>query len=152
GAGALLSLYAIMGFPAALAVPALASRMRNVGILVFVGVGFLVAGYLGLLFAPAAAPVLWVVFVGLGPLLFPLALVLINSRTRTHEGSVALSGFVQGVGYVLGALGPLVVGALHQASGGWSVPVVFLLVVSVAGIGSGILLIRPRYLEDDLQR
>ena len=82
--------------------------MRNVGILVYAGVVFFIVGYLGLLLVPATATWLWVAFAGAGPLLFPLALVLINLRTRTHAGSVALSGFVQGIGYTIGAVGPLV--------------------------------------------
>lgn len=150
GAGALLSLYAIMGFPAGIVLPLLASRMKNVGLLVFAGVGFFLVGYSGLLFAPRAVPILWVALIGLGPLLFPLALVLINSRTRTHAGSVALSGFVQGIGYVLGAFGPLLVGILKQATGGWSVPILFLVAVSLCGVIAGLLLTRPRFVEDDL--
>lgn len=92
----------------------------------------------------------WVVCIGLGPLLFPLALLLIVSRTRTHAGSVALSGFTQAIGYVLGALGPLVVGILHEGSGGWTAPIIFLLAVSLCGIIAGFALAKPRYLEDDL--
>jgi CP family cyanate transporter-like MFS transporter len=152
GAGALLSLYAFMGFPASLLVPWLASRLRSVSVLIYAAVGCFVVGYLGLIFAPAAAPVVWIVFAGLGPSLFPLALVLINSRTRTHAGSVALSGFVQGIGYIIAAAGPLVFGLLHQTTGEWRAPLVFLLILSVAAIIPAIVLARPRYLEDDLRR
>ena len=78
------------------------------------------------------------VFAGLGPLLFPLSLVLINVRTRTHEGAVALSGFVQGVGYTLGALGPLVVGVLHQVTGQWTLALVVLLATAAAAAVAGL--------------
>jgi CP family cyanate transporter-like MFS transporter len=151
-AGALLSLYAIMGFPSGILLPILATRMKNVGLLVFAGVGFFLAGYAGLLFAPKAAPVLWVALIGLGPLLFPLSLVLINARTRTHAGSVALSGFVQGIGYVLGAIGPLVVGILQQVTGGWTVPILFLVAISLCAVVAGVLLARPRFVEDEVAR
>jgi CP family cyanate transporter-like MFS transporter len=47
----------------------------------------------------------------------------------------------QGIGYVIAALGPLVVGALHDVTHGWSVPAVFLIAVSLAmllpGFGAG---------------
>lgn len=151
-AGALLSLYAFMGFPASLLVPLLAARLKNIGILIYFALGCFIVGYLGLAFAPAAAPVVWIVFAGLGPMLFPLALVLINTRTRTHAGSVALSGFVQGVGYIIAAAGPLAFGILNQLTGGWKVPIFFLLVVSMAAFIPAIVLARPRYLEDDLAR
>jgi CP family cyanate transporter-like MFS transporter len=146
--GALLSLYSAMGIPAGLLVPVLASRMRHVGMLVYVGVAFFIVGYLGLLLWPAQAPWLWVLLAGLGPLLFPLCLVLINLRTRTHEGAVALSGFTQGLGYVLGALGPLVVGLLHELTNGWLWPLLFLLLTAVAAAFAGVVIARPGMLED----
>ncbi len=147
-AGALLSLYAAMGIPASLLVPVLAARLRSVGILVYAAVAFFAVGYLGLILAPSSATWLWVAFAGLGPLLFPLSLVLINVRTRTHEGSVALSGFVQGVGYTLGALGPLIVGVLHQATGQWTLALVVLLATAVAAAVAGSVVARPHQLED----
>lgn len=148
-AGALLSLFSVMGLPAALLVPILAVRMRTVGPLIAAGVVFYLAGYGGLLLFPTGPVWLWVAFIGLGPLLFPLSLVLINLRTRTHEGSVALSSFVQSIGYGIGALGPLVVGVLHDTSGGWTVPLVFLVVTALALTVSGIVVARPRMLEDE---
>src|SRR3546814_8812483 len=69
-----------------------------------------------------AAPLLWVPLVGLGPSTFPLALTLINLRTRTPAGSASLSGFMQGVGYAVACLGPLLFGVLHEATGGWTWP------------------------------
>jgi CP family cyanate transporter-like MFS transporter len=151
-AGVLLSLYAAMGIPAALAIPVLAARMKTVGVLVYVGAAVFVLGYLGLLLVPTAAPWLWVILAGLGPLLFPLALVLINLRTRTHEGSVALSGFVQSVGYTLGAVGPLVVGVLRELTGDWVWPLLFLLATALAVTIAGAVVARPHLLEDDLAR
>ena len=84
------------------------------------------AGIAGLLFAPQAAPWLWVVLLGLEPLLFPLTLVLLGLRTRTHEGSVALSGFVQSIGYAIVALFPVGIGLLHGATDSWTGPLLVL--------------------------
>jgi CP family cyanate transporter-like MFS transporter len=110
-----------------------------------------VIGYLGLILAPATATWVWVVFAGLGPLLFPLSLVLINVRTRTHEGAVALSGFVPGVGYTLGALGPLIVGVLHQITGQWTLALVVLLATAAAAAVAGSIVARPHQLEDSFR-
>lgn len=148
-AGALLSLYAAMGLPAGLLVPLIAARYGKVGLLVAVAVATLVAGYLGLLLVPTWATWLWVALAGIGPLLFPLALVLINLRTRTHAGAVALSGFVQSGGYLIVAIGPLVVGLLHQWTGGWTWPLVFLLASAVPAAVGGAVVARARYLEDE---
>jgi CP family cyanate transporter-like MFS transporter len=151
-AGDLLSLYAFVGLPAALVVPLLASRLKNIGVLLYVAFACFLIGYGGLILAPAAAPILWVVIAGIGPMLFPVALVLINARTRTHAGSVALSGFVQGVGYIIAAVSPLVFGILHEATGSWTPSIVFLLVLSLPAIPAGLILAKSRYLEDDLGR
>lgn len=147
--GALLSLFAAMGLPAALAVPVIAVRTGRVLTLVVVGVASFAVGYLGLLLAPGAAPVVWVVFVGLGPLMFPLALVLINLRTRTHAAAVALSGFVQSGGYLLAAIGPIAVGVLHDATGSWTVPLLLLLATTVPAAIAGVVLARPHFVEDE---
>jgi MFS transporter, CP family, cyanate transporter len=148
-AGALLSLYAAMGLPAGLLVPILAARYGRVHLLIAVAVASFVAGYLGLLFAPSFAPWLWVSLAGIGPLLFPLALVLINLRTRTHSGAVALSGFVQSAGYLIVAIGPLAVGMLHDATDGWTWPLVLLLCSAVPAAIAGAVVARPRYFEDE---
>jgi CP family cyanate transporter-like MFS transporter len=111
-----------------------------------------VLGYLGLLLAPATLTLLWVLLIGSGSILFPVCLVLINDRTRTHGGTVALSGFAQGVAYALGALGPLIVGLLHDLSGGWTVPLLFLLAVTLVTTIPAITLARPAFVEDELAR
>jgi CP family cyanate transporter-like MFS transporter len=147
-AGALLSVYAGMGIPAGLLVPLLAARLRNVALLIYVAVAFFVVGYLGLILVPGTATWLWVALAGLGPLLFPLCLVLINLRTRTHAGSVALSGFTQGLGYTLGALGPLAVGVLHQLTASWTLALVVLTATALAAAIAGSIAARPHYLED----
>ena len=149
-AGALLGAVAICGVPSALIVPVLAVRLKSVTPLIVLGLALFVAGFAGFLFAPTAAPLLWSVFIGLGPLTFPLTLTLINLRTRSQVGAVALSGFVQGFGYVIGAAGPLVFGLLRDATGGWTVPIVFLLATLVLSVPSLVVLRRPRFIEDEL--
>ena len=149
-AGALVALFGIVGLPLGLIAPILATRVKNIGWVFGFAVACWVAGYLGLLLAPGTATWLWVVLAGTGPLAFPLCLVLINLRTRSHEGSIALSGFVQGIGYGLGALGPLVLGVLHDLTRGWTVPLLFLLGVSLLTIISAVALAKPRTVEDEL--
>ena len=83
--------------------------------------------------------------------MFPLTLTLINLRTRSQVGAVALSGFVQGFGYVIGAAGPLVVGLLRDATGGWTVPIFFLLGTLVLAIPALVVLSRPGFVEDELR-
>ena len=149
-AGSLLAVYAIAGLPASIVAPILVNRLKSPARVILAGVLFFAVGYLGLLIAPAPLTVLWVVLIGLGPILFPVCLVLINLRTRSHTGSVALSGFAQGIGYTVGALGPLLVGVLHDASGGWTLPLSFLFATSFVAIIGAVVLARPGLVEDQL--
>nr|WP_246376400.1 MFS transporter [Conyzicola lurida] len=151
-AGTLLAVYSIAGFPGSIVAPILVSRLRSPFWVIVAGVAFFVTGYLGLLLVPGTLTVVWVLLIGFGPILFPVCLVLINARTRSHTGSVALSGFAQAIGYTVGAFGPLLLGVLHDATGGWTVPLLFLLVVSFAGVFGAVVLAKPGYVEDQLAR
>lgn len=151
-AGALLSLFAIMGLPASLVVPVLVVRYRSVPALFAVAVLTGLTGVTGLLFAPSAAPWLWVALLGTTPLFFPLALVMISLRTRTHEATVALSGFVQSVGYALAASVPFAVGILHDTTDAWTGPLILLAVVVACAIPAGISVARVRTIEDEWER
>jgi len=146
--GTMVALFSTLGLVASLSMPLIAVRMRNPFIVVVVCAGFYFVAFAGLLLAPMAAPALWVALLGLGPSTFPLSLTMINLRTRTPEGSAALSGFMQGVGYSLSCAGPLAFGLLHDYTHGWTLPMAFLggcIVILVVG---GYLACRPRYLED----
>jgi len=107
-------------------------------------------GYSGLLLAPGSLTWLWVVAAGLGPGAFPLSLVLVNLRSRTTEGSAALSGFAQGLGYTVAGAGPFVVGLLRESTGTWGAAFAFLGATLVVQVVSGFLICRPGAVEDDL--
>ena len=130
--GALLGVSNIVGAAAALLAPAQAGRMRTQRPLI---VGVVVAyalGLGGLLIAPATAPLLWVGLFGVaqgGG--FALALTLIVLRSPTPLASARLGGVAQCLGYLLAAAGPLLLGALHEGTGGWAWPLVLLLVLLV---------------------
>ena len=146
--GTMLALYSALGLAGAVTIPALAVRVPNPFPLVLACAACHFAGFAGLLWAPMAAPLLWVPLVGLGPSTFPLALTLINLRTRTPAGSASLSGFMQGVGYAVACLGPLLFGVLHEATGGWEWPFTMLATSVVLMVAGGWQACRQRMLED----
>ena len=77
--------------------------------------------------------------------------VLINLRSKSPSGSVALSGFSQGLGYAVAACGPLLVGVFRDVTGGWRAAYVLLLVVTIPVLAAAILLREPAYVEDELE-
>ncbi|RLP70651.1 MFS transporter [Mycetocola reblochoni] len=150
-AGLYLSLFAAMGIPTAILVPMMVTRFRRIDLVVCAGGAFFVAGYLGLVLAPTTLPVLWVALAGMGPLLFPMALTLINVRSATQSGALALSGFVQGAAYVAAGLGPLGMGLLHDATGSWTPGLLLLAALCTLCIPAGLIVARNRTVESELR-
>ncbi|MDR7133359.1 CP family cyanate transporter-like MFS transporter [Lysobacter niastensis] len=146
--GSMVALFSTLGLISALVLPSVAVRIANPYPIVIACTVAYVAAFAGLLLAPMAAPMLWVALLGLGPSSFPLSLTLINLRTRTPAGSARLSGFMQGLGYSLSCLGPVLFGWLHDMSHGWTWPFAFLGLCLLVLLLGGWLACRPRMLED----
>ncbi|MFG1718326.1 MFS transporter [Micromonospora chalcea] len=148
-AGLLLAGVTALGVPVALMMPTLAGRLATLRPLVLSLTVFSAAAYTGLALAPRGLAPLWVLLLALGQGAFPLILTTIGLRARTAEGTVALSAFAQSTGYVIAALGPLLVGILYEATGGWTAPIGFLLVALAVQTAAGMVIARPRYIEDE---
>lgn len=149
-AGALVGLVAAVSIPLSLWIPGAAARRHDQrGVLLAVMATYPV-GYIGLMIAPQSLAIVWALLVGIGACTFPLILSLIALRSRTPEGTAALSGFTQSSGYLLAALGPFAVGATYDASGGWTVPLAVLLALTVPQLLLGLYVARPRHIEDQL--
>jgi CP family cyanate transporter-like MFS transporter len=144
-AGLLQGLMSLLAVPISLVIPAVAARQGSqtwwiVG-LSMVGV----AGNIGLIAAPSAAPLLWSILVGVGMSVFSLALTTIALRARSGPDTAALSGMAQGYGYLIAAPGPLLFGLLHDLTAAWTVPLIVFTVVVVAQSVFGGLAGRDRY-------
>ncbi len=146
--GSMVALFSTLGMISALCMPALAVRVANPFPIVLVCVLAYLGGFAGLLLAPMHGTFVWVGLIGLGPSTFPLALTLINLRTRSPAGSAALSGFMQGLGYTISCLGPLAFGWLHELSHGWVWPFAMLGACLVILVIGGRMACKPRMLED----
>jgi MFS transporter, CP family, cyanate transporter len=134
-AGALLSLALVVGIPFGFVVGALAGRMPDQRRIALSAALLPVAGYVGVLAAPMAAPWLWATLLGIGfGTGFTLILALFVLRAGDTQHAAALSGMAQSVGYTLAALGPIAVGALHDITGGWTAPLLALIGLSVADV------------------
>ncbi len=144
-AGFLLSLSLVVGLIPALTVPTFAARARDQRNFVIAFVSCIAAGWLGVIFAPTAAPYLWVGLLGFGQnAMFPLALTLIVLRGGTVISTAALSTLVQTVGYLFAAVGPLAIGAIHDITGSWTPALIVLLALLVPQTVLGLAAARNR--------
>ncbi|SDN81122.1 MFS transporter [Geodermatophilus sp. DSM 45219] len=148
-AGGLVAAAAALGVPCALLVPPLASRRAGQRAWV-VGVGVpSTTAITGLVVAPDAAPAAWALLWGLGTgAAFPLAMTLVLLRTRDVAQTGRLSAAAQSAGYLLAATGPLAVGLLHDATGGWRPGLAVLLVLQAAQFAAGLAAARPRLVTE----
>ncbi len=138
GAGTLLALMSLGGVPTALIIPVLAHRARNQQVLMAGTVTASAAGLAGTWFAPLGSAAAWVLLLGLGQgAALGLAIYFTMARAPDPRAAASLSGFAQSVGYLVATTGPLAVGFLHTATGGWTVPVSCLLAIAGLELAAG---------------
>jgi CP family cyanate transporter-like MFS transporter len=143
-AGSLLALGALSGLLPAFFIPLAAERSRNQIALMTAIVLVPAAGLVGLLAAPEVAPA-WMVLVGIGQsssiaLGFSLAL----RRGGDPSTAAALTSMALCVGYLVAATGPWLLGAVHDAVGDWTLPLIVLLAMTLAELLPGIPAARDR--------
>ena len=132
--------------------PWLLSRLNSVVSLpVILGV-VTAGGWLGVMFAPTAAPLVWASMLGVGGMCFPLALALLTARTRSPLVTARLSGFVQPGGYIIAGIVPLLMGFLYSATGTWDAALILVTVMSLALIIFGVRAARNVFIDDELAR
>ena len=151
-AGAALGAALVLGIPQALLVPLIASRRGTTIPLIAAAAVFTVVGWGGMLVAPAAAPFLWALSVGSGSIVFPLALLLVNTRTRDHRVTVSVSAFAQGLAYLTAGVFSLLLGAVHDLTDSWTVPFAVLTATAAIAIPVILVLRRGRMIDDELGR
>ena len=151
-AGLLLGFNQVIGIPLSAVVPALTVRPRLQRPLLLIAQTCFVAGWTGLWVAPRAGAWLWIGLLAVALACFPMTLTLIGLRARTPESVAALSTFVQSWGYLIAGTGPLLVGVLLGVTGGYTGMFVVVLGGVVVLIGTGWVITRERYVDDEVER
>jgi len=140
-AGVQLLVLQLAGLVAGLAVPVVLRASADQRALAVTGGALFLVGFAGLALVPEWSWV-WTVLTGAGAgSSFTLSLTLLALRSSGAAGAAALSAMAQSVGYLVAAAGPVAVGALHDATGGWTASLLLLVVVAAAqvvvGLGAG---------------
>jgi len=107
---------------------ALIPRLRNQWLISVGGPALAVVATVGILFAPEWSA-LWASILGIsGGANIVLALSLFGLRTTNHADAAAMSGMAQCAGYLVAAAGPIVIGAVHDATASWTLPLIIVVV------------------------
>ena len=143
-AGGLLAFGALCGLVPAFLVPVLAARAEHHTWLLLAIVVVPAAGLAGVLASPGLAP-LWMVLIGFGQSgALGLALALPIHRGGDAPTVASLTAMALCVGYLVAAAGPWLLGAVHDASGDWTLPLVVLIATTLAELLPGVPAARAR--------
>lgn len=121
-AGLHLSVFLLVSVFASLGAGVILHRGSDQRLVAFISSALTFVTFTGLALAPGLS-LLWVLAgaVGCG-FLIVIALTFFSLRTVSYPQAAALSGMAQSVGYGLGAIGPVMFGALRDLSGDWTLP------------------------------
>lgn len=141
-AGFVVSVSVLAQLATCLLVPALAFRQRDqVGLTVGL-VALTIVTMLGCMFAPLGGIWIWAVMLGLAQGgTFALALTLIVMRSPDSHVAAHLSGMAQGIGYLVAACGPMLVGLIRAGTGSFRASALLFCAIGIAlalvGVGAG---------------
>lgn len=138
-AGWMLSLMQMVSVPVTFIVPILAGRTQDQRILTTVTCSSLIVGYALLLSGVSSLVAIGVTLAGIGAgASFGLVTMFFVLRTKDARQAANLSGMAQSFGYMLAAVGPLLLGMLHDWTKGWTFPLLVQVVLAVGLLIAGI--------------
>jgi len=150
-AGLLVGIVAAVSIPLSLWLPAASARRDDQRALIIGVLSCYLLGYALLLVDAHTLAIPAALLIGVGCCVFPIVLTLIGLRAHTADGTAALSGFTQSLGYLIAAIGPFAVGAIYDATGEWTAPLWLLVILVLPLLAVGAYVGRPAYLEDQLR-
>lgn len=149
-AGVLLGIVAGVSIPLSFVLPQAVARPGDQRWVLVAVMSCYPVAFIGLIIAPHALAVVWALILGIALNTFPIVLTFVGLRTRTAAATAALSGWTQSLGYLLAAIGPFGIGLLHEATDGWTVPLLAMTALVLPLMAVGMYSARPVYLEDQL--
>ncbi|CAG9244085.1 Cyanate transport protein CynX [Paraburkholderia unamae] len=142
--GSLLAAMTVFQAAAALLLPLAAAAFTDRRPWLVLGLCAQLAGVVGLAAWPEAAPLLWVAAAGAGlGGTFSVSLVTALDHSADHRVAARLVAFVQGLGFVIAAIAPIVAGRVRDLTGGFTGAWV-MLAVSISAMIALTLAFSPR--------
>ncbi|OCW30550.1 cyanate transporter [Pseudomonas aylmerensis] len=136
-AGLLLGFLTAMEVVSGLVTPAIANRRQDKRGVVAVLLVLIILGFCGLILSPHHLSLLWPCLLGLGiGGLFPMSLILSLDHLDNPRRAGGLTAFVQGIGYLIAGLSPLIAGMIRDQLGSfewawWSLTAVIVVMLVI---------------------
>lgn len=134
-AGLLLGFLTAMEVLSGLVTPAIANRSKDRRGVLVVLLMLIITGFCGLVLSPQHLSLLWPCLLGLGiGGLFPMSLIVSLDHLDNPRRAGGLTAFVQGIGYLIAGLSPLLAGVIRDQLGSfewawWSLTAVMVLMI-----------------------
>jgi CP family cyanate transporter-like MFS transporter len=117
-AGLLLGFLTAMEVLSGLLTPAIANRSRDRRVVLVVLLALIMVGFCGLILSPHHLSLVWPCLLGLGiGGLFPMSLIVSLDHLDNPRRAGGLTAFVQGIGYLIAGLSPLMAGMIRDQLG-----------------------------------
>jgi MFS transporter, CP family, cyanate transporter len=132
-AGMMVLLFQLVGLPATLLVPIIANKIKHQKLIAtIISLNYL-AGMIIFLFATTSfGIIISMVFIGIGMGgAISLAIGFITQRTPHGKKAAELSGMSQSAGYLLAAVGPILLGFMFDITKSWTSSIIVLIVAIV---------------------
>ena len=125
--------------PCTFIIPIIAEKMRNQVMLAVVTAIAFIVGVLSLLLGGTVMIFLAAIILGLAcGSAFSLSMMFFTLRTRKGKEAAELSGMAQSFGYLLAAVGPVLIGAVQDMTGSWTVPLLLMVGVAIIILVNGV--------------
>ncbi|MGJ7587929.1 CynX/NimT family MFS transporter [Staphylococcus shinii] len=148
-AGYLLMLNQFSQVPMTFTFPIIASKLKDQRILVVIITALFLVGFSLFFTQSLVLLIIGIIIAGLAMgACFSLCMTFFSIRARTSDGSISLSGFGQSVGYLIAAVGPFLIGYLHDATESWNSGIIALIVMSALFFIFGYPAAKNRVVED----
>lgn len=148
-AGYLLMLNQFSQVPMTFTFPIIASKLKDQRILVVIITALFLVGFSLFFTQSLVLLIIGIIIAGLAMgACFSLCMTFFSIRARTSDGSISLSGFGQSVGYLIAAVGPFLIGYLHDATESWDSGIIALIVMSVLFFVFGYPAAKNKVVED----
>ena len=91
---------------------------------------------------------LWLAISNVGmSISFPVALMLAGTKSATPEATRNLSTMMQSIGYLIAAIGPTLVGGIHDLSHSWDTAIRAVVVICILQLITGWFIGKPSIVE-----
>lgn len=150
-AGYMLSYFQLLGIPISFIIPMIAVKMKSQRALVLAINLLYIIGISTLLLKPTFAFIIFAItLIGIASSAnFALSLSFLAIRAKGAKDAAELSGMAQSIGYLLAAIGPIIIGYVYDITQAWTIPLIILVgitfVIIYVGMGAG----QDKYVFDD---